>query len=75
LRRKHTATKKEKAISKKRLPSPEEEFGSLKHLFPDKTAKELVEECRREDYKRDKRLLKMAERSKSSKQKTNKEKS
>jgi hypothetical protein len=70
---KYTATKKE-PISKKHLPSPAEEVGSLKHLFPDKTAKELIEEGRREDYKRDKRLLKMVERSELKEKKLKKEK-
>jgi antitoxin PrlF len=50
----------EKGILLKPLPSPADAFGSLKHLFPDKTAREIVEEGRREDYERDKRLLKLA---------------
>ncbi|MCW3983840.1 MAG: AbrB/MazE/SpoVT family DNA-binding domain-containing protein [Candidatus Bathyarchaeota archaeon] len=50
----------EKGILLKPLPSPADGFGSLKHLFPDKTARELVEEGRREDYEREKRLLRLA---------------
>ena len=50
----------EKGILLKPLPSPYEEFGSLKHLFPGKTAKEVLEEGRKEDHEREKRLLKIA---------------
>lgn len=50
----------DKGILLKPLPSPAEEFGSLKYLFPDKTARELVEEGRKADYERDKRLLRHA---------------
>lgn len=50
----------ERGILLKPLPSPADGFGSLKHLFPDKTARELVEEGRREDYEREKRLLRLA---------------
>ena len=50
----------EKGIWLKPLPSPCEEFGSLKHLFPGKTASEVIEEGRKEDYEREKKLLKIA---------------
>ncbi len=53
----------EKGILLKPLPSPYDEFGSLKHLFPGKTAREIIEEGRKEDYEREKRLLKIAEQS------------
>lgn len=49
----------EKRIVLKPLPSPCDEFGSLKHLYPGKTAKEVVEEGRKADYERDKRLLRL----------------
>jgi antitoxin PrlF len=49
----------EKGILIKPLPTPEEECGSLKHLFAGKTAREIVEEGRKEDNERDKRLLKL----------------
>jgi antitoxin PrlF len=49
-----------KGILLKPLPSPLEEFGSLKHLFPGKTAREIVEEGRKEDYEREKRLNRIA---------------
>jgi|WetSurMetagenome_2_1015567.scaffolds.fasta_scaffold252807_2 antitoxin PrlF len=44
----------------KPLPSPEEEFGSLKSFANGKTAHELIEESRKADYERDKRLLRLA---------------
>jgi len=53
----------EKGIVLRPLPDPAEEFGSLKHLFPGKTANELIEEGRKADYERDKRLLKHVDNS------------
>jgi antitoxin PrlF len=53
----------EKGILLKPLPTPAQEFGSLKHLFPGKTAHELVEEGRKADYEREKRLLRIADKS------------
>ncbi|MCW4000637.1 MAG: AbrB/MazE/SpoVT family DNA-binding domain-containing protein [Candidatus Bathyarchaeota archaeon] len=50
---------KGKGLLLKPLPSPRDEFGSLKHLFPDKTAHELIEEGRAADYERDKRLMRL----------------
>ncbi len=50
----------EKGILLKPLPSPHDEIGSLKHLFPGKTAKEVLEEGRKADYEREKRLLRLA---------------
>ncbi|MCL5877234.1 MAG: AbrB/MazE/SpoVT family DNA-binding domain-containing protein [Candidatus Bathyarchaeota archaeon] len=47
-----------KGIRFKPLPSPHDAFGSLKHLYPEKTAREIIEEGRKEDYEREKRLLK-----------------
>jgi AbrB family looped-hinge helix DNA binding protein len=52
-----------KGILLKPLPSPYDEIGSLKHLFPGKTAHEIVEEGRKEDYEREKRLLKLGDKS------------
>ncbi len=37
-------------------PSVEEEWGSLKEIFPDKTSRELIEEARRPDKKREDEL-------------------
>ncbi len=50
----------DKGILLKPLPSPHGEIGSLKHLFPDKTAREIIEEGRKEDNEREKRLLRLA---------------
>ncbi len=50
----------EKGIILKPLPSPYDEFGSLKHLYPGKTAREVIEEGRKQDYEREKRLLRLA---------------
>jgi AbrB family looped-hinge helix DNA binding protein len=52
-----------KGILLKPLPSPYDEIGSLKHLYPGKTAKEIIEEGRKADYERDKRLLRIADHS------------
>jgi antitoxin PrlF len=49
----------QKGILLKPLPSPVEAFGSLKHLYPGKTAREVIEEGRKEDCEREKRLLKI----------------
>ena len=51
-----------KGILLKPLPSPYDEFGSLKHLYPGKTAREVIEEGRKADYEREKRLLKLADK-------------
>ena len=50
----------EKGIILKPLPSPDEDFGSLKSLFKGKTAKELLEESRIEELFNDKERLKRA---------------
>jgi len=41
----------------KPLPTPEEEFGSLRGLFGSKTSREVLEEARTEDLAREKKLL------------------
>ncbi len=51
-----------KGILLKPLPSPYDEFGSLKYLFPGKTAREVIEEGRKENYEREKRLNRIAGR-------------
>jgi AbrB family looped-hinge helix DNA binding protein len=43
----------EKGIIIKLLPSPEKEFGSLKSALGGKTARELLEEARKEEYAQD----------------------
>ena len=52
-----------KGILFKPLPSPHDEIGSLKHLYPGKTAREVIEEGRKADYEREKRLLRIADKS------------
>jgi len=47
----------EEGILFKPLPTPEEEFGSLKGLFGGKTSREVLEEARTEDLAREKKLL------------------
>jgi len=47
----------EEGILFKPLPTPEEEFGSLRGLFGSKTSREVLEEARTEDLAREKKLL------------------
>jgi len=51
----------QKGIFLKPLSSPVEAFGSLKHLYPGITAREVIGEGRKEDCEREKRLMKMLE--------------
>lgn len=44
----------EKGIILKPLPSPDEDFGSLKSALKGKSAKELLEEARKEETAKDK---------------------
>ena len=50
----------EKGIIIKPLPSPSEDFGSLKAIFKEKTARELIEETRTEELTNDEERLKRA---------------
>jgi antitoxin PrlF len=50
----------EKGIILKPLPSPSDDFGSLKTVFKGKTAKELLQEARKEELAKDKDLTKRA---------------
>ena len=50
----------EKGIILKPLPSPDEDFGSLKSVFKGKTARELIEEARKEELESDKERLRHA---------------
>ena len=52
----------EEGILFKPLPRPEDEFGSLKELFEGKTAREILDEARAQDRKREKRMLEGVER-------------
>ena len=48
----------EKGIILKPLPSPNDDFGSLKALFKGKSAKELLKEARTEESAKDKEWIK-----------------
>jgi antitoxin PrlF len=45
----------------KPLPRPEDEFGSLRGLFEGKTAREILEEARTQDWMTEKKMLKGVE--------------
>ena len=49
-----------KEIIIKPLPTPDEAFGSLKSMFQGKTARELLEEARKEEFAQDKERIKRA---------------
>jgi len=44
----------EKGITIKPLPSPDDDYGSLKMVAEGKTSKELLEEARKEEFAKDK---------------------
>ena len=44
----------------KPLPSPSDEFGSLKEVFKGKTARQLLDEARKEEIAADKELIRRA---------------
>jgi AbrB family looped-hinge helix DNA binding protein len=50
----------EKGIVLKPLPSPDEDFGSLKTIFKGKSSRELLEEARREEFDKEKEWAKRA---------------
>ncbi len=52
----------EKGIILKPLPSPDEDFGSLKSALKGKSAKELLEEARKEETAKDKEWVNVPER-------------
>ena len=54
--RRAIAVETSEGILIKPLPSVEEEMGSLRELFKNKTARELLSEVRSEDAKRERRL-------------------
>ena len=49
-----TIEENEKGIILKPLPSPDQDFGSLKSFFKGKTAQELIEDARKEENNKDK---------------------
>lgn len=52
----------EEGILFKPLPRPEDDFGSLRHLFQGKTAKEILEEAREYERKRERKHMEALER-------------
>jgi AbrB family looped-hinge helix DNA binding protein len=50
----------EKGIVLKPLPSPDEEFGSLKAVFKGKSSRELLQEARKEEFNKEKERTKRA---------------
>jgi antitoxin PrlF len=48
----------EKGIILKPLPSPNDDFGSLKTVFKERTAQELLKEVRSEEFTKDKEWVK-----------------
>lgn len=54
--RRAIAVETSEGILIKPLPSVEEEMGSLREVFKNKTARELLSEARSEDTKRERRL-------------------
>lgn len=64
LRKKHRIGRKAIAVDTKEgvllkpVPDPAEERGSLKELFRGKTSRELVEEARLEETRKERKLLK-----------------
>lgn len=50
----------EKGILLKPLPSPDEDFGSLKPIFKEKSSRKLLEEARREEFEKEKERMKRA---------------
>jgi antitoxin PrlF len=53
----------EKGIILKPLPSPNDDFGSLKTVFKGKTSQELLKEARTEEFAKDKELIKRVRQS------------
>lgn len=60
IKKKVVIEESEEGIMLKPLPLPEEDFGSLKSIFEDKSSKELLEEARREESKKERELTKRA---------------
>ena len=52
----------EEGILFKPLPKPEDDFGSLRGLFEEKTVREILDDARRQDRMREKQLLEGIER-------------
>jgi antitoxin PrlF len=48
----------EKGIILRPLPSPKNDFGSLKTVFKGKTSQELLKEARADEFKKDQEIIK-----------------
>ena len=57
LKRKILVVETEEGILFKPLPTPKEDFGSLKDLFQGKTSKEILKEARIQELNKEKRLM------------------
>jgi len=50
----------ERGVLLRPLPSPTEDFGSLKHIFKGKSSRTLLDEARRGEFEREKELIEHA---------------
>jgi len=50
----------EEGVVFKPLPSPDEDFGSLKSVFEGKSSRQLLKETRREEFEKEKERMKRA---------------
>lgn len=60
IKRKALVEEAERGIILKPLPSPDEDFGSLKPIFKGKSSRELLQEARKEESDKEKELVKRA---------------
>lgn len=60
IKRKALVEEAERGIILKPLPSPDEDFGSLKSIFKEKSSRELLQEARKEESDKEKELKKRA---------------
>lgn len=60
IKRKALVEEAERGIILKPLPSPDEDFGSLKSIFKGKSSRELLQEARKEESDKEKELVKRA---------------
>jgi len=58
IKRKVLIEEEEGGILLKPLPSPDEDFGSLKPFFKEKSSRQLLNEARKEEFKKEKELAK-----------------
>ncbi|MBC7113160.1 MAG: AbrB/MazE/SpoVT family DNA-binding domain-containing protein [Candidatus Methanomethyliales bacterium] len=58
IKRKVLIEEDERGILLRPVPSPSDDLGSLKPIFKGKTSRELLEEARKEEFKREEGLMK-----------------